>query len=151
MEDREQFRPATDAPAPDVAGHSHTPVAPAGAYPDVDQHGDAGTREKVADQAREKADQAREMADDQRERAAHGMERAADTLRERSEQIPGGERTTEMANRAADRVEGVAHYLQDTDMSAMMSDVERVVRDHPREALIAAAAVGFFVGRAIRS
>lgn len=148
MEDRERFRTSQDVPG---QSPSQTQVRPAGAYPEPEANEDAGVGEKVADQAREQAEHARDMADQQRERAAHGMERAADTLRERSEQIPGGERTTEIANRAADSMEGVAQYLQDTEMSEMMHDVERVVRDHPREALLAAAAVGFLVGRALRS
>lgn len=134
-----------------VTGQSQTPLKPAGAYSGEPERSDTDTQEKVTDKAHEQAENTREMADQQRERAVHGMERAAEGLREHSEQIPGGQRTTDMANRAAEQVEGVATYLQDADMSAVMKDVERVVRDHPRESLIAAAAVGFLVGRSMRS
>lgn len=146
MTDRERFTPTQS-----VTGQSQTPVKPASGYSDVSERTDSGEQRDVAARAREQAEHAREVADEQRERAAHGMERAADSLRERSEQLPGGERTTEMANRAADKVEGVATYLQDTDVSSMVHDVERIVRDHPRESLIAAVAVGFLVGRSLRS
>jgi ElaB/YqjD/DUF883 family membrane-anchored ribosome-binding protein len=146
MADRDRFGSTQN-----VSGQGQTPVKPAGGYSDVSERSDSSTRERVADQAREQAEHAREVASEQRDRAAHGMERAADTIREHSDQIPGGQRTTDMANRAADQVEGVATYLQDADMSAIMQDVERVVRDHPRESLIAAAAVGFLVGRSLRS
>lgn len=105
----------------------------------------------LGSRAREKADDVRSMVDERREQAGEGMERAAESVRSHADQIPGGQRTTDMANQAADRVENVAGYLRDNDMSAMVQDVEQVVRDHPKEALIAAAAVGFLVGRAVRS
>jgi ElaB/YqjD/DUF883 family membrane-anchored ribosome-binding protein len=105
----------------------------------------------MTERARETADQAREAIDQPRERASKGMEAAADRVREHADQIPGGQRTTDIANQAADRVEGIAGYIQNNDMSTMLSDLEQIVRDHPKESLIAAAAIGFFVARAVRS
>ncbi|MEZ4521160.1 MAG: hypothetical protein R3A46_05900 [Thermomicrobiales bacterium] len=123
---------------------------------------DGSTADQAKQQAREKAEQAKgaaqdkarevqHKADEQRDRAASGMHQAADQIRERGEQLPGGQQTTEMAHRAADNVEDAARYVQQTDIATMTSDVEQLVRDHPKEALIAGFAAGFLIGRTLRS
>jgi ElaB/YqjD/DUF883 family membrane-anchored ribosome-binding protein len=84
------------------------------------------------------------------DRAAEGMQTAADQVRERAEQLPGGERTGQLAQRAADTMESAAGYMREHDVNDMASDFQRIVRDHPKEALIAAAAIGFLVGKAMR-
>ena len=55
-----------------------------------------------------------------------------------------------MAHTAADKLEATADYVREHDVKDMISDVERFVKDHPSQSLIAAAAVGFLVGRAFR-
>lgn len=135
-----------------VTGRQETPSRQASGADRENWSQSGSTQERdLTDEAPEKAGQAREMVDHQRERASHGMESAADQMREHADQIPGGQRTSDIANQAADRVEDVAHYIADRDMSVMISDLEQVVRDHPKESLIAAAAAGFLVGRALRS
>ncbi len=135
----------------DGTGQGVTHTAPAGNYSSTQTKPDSENERDLGQRASEVADQARETVDSQRERASHGLDSAADQLREHADQIPGGQRTSDIANQAAERVEGIAEYIQENDMSAMLSDVEQLVRDHPKESLIAAAVVGFVVARAIRS
>ena len=56
-----------------------------------------------------------------------------------------------MAHTAADKLETTADYVREHDVRDMMGDVEQFVKSHPGQSLIAAAAVGFLVGRAFRS
>jgi ElaB/YqjD/DUF883 family membrane-anchored ribosome-binding protein len=118
--------------------------------------------QQVADQAREKAgeamdtarsgmQQAEERVDEKRGTAADSVDQAAQKLRERADSMPGGERTSEMATKAADRLESTATYVRDHDVSQMTSDLEGFVRQHPTESLIAAAAAGFLMGKMLRS
>lgn len=120
-----------------------------------DQQGMQETAQQKAEEVREmasdKMNQVADRADQQRERAAGGMQQAADQIRQRADQIPGGERGQQFAHTAADKMESAAGYMRSTDVSGMARDLEAVVRDHPKESLIAAAAIGFFVGRALRS
>lgn len=117
---------------------------------------------QAADQAKEKAGQAREKVgamastattavDERRGQASEAMDTAAVQLRERGESMPGGERTTEMASMAADKVEATSQYVREHDVQDMMSDLEILVRKHPTQSLVVAAAAGFMVGRMLRS
>lgn len=135
----------------DFADQQGTQQESTGGFRDTGAQPPSGEDRELTERAREKAGHVGEKVDQQRERASHGLEAAVSQVREHAEQIPGGERTTDIANQAADSVQGVASYIQDHDVSAMMTDVERIVRDHPKESLIAAAAVGFLVARAVRS
>ena len=110
---------------------------------------------QAASQAREKvgamADSATEAVDDHREQASEVMDNAANQIRERGESLPGGERTTEIASMAADKVEATSDYVREHDVKDMMSDLETLVRNHPTQSLVVAAAAGFLVGRMLRS
>jgi ElaB/YqjD/DUF883 family membrane-anchored ribosome-binding protein len=109
------------------------------------------TQGQSGDTGQGQAQKVIERADAGRERAAEGMHTAAEQVREKAEQLPGGERTGQIAHKAADTMESAAGYMREHDVNEMASDLQQIVRDHPREALIAAAAVGFLVGRAMRS
>ena len=54
------------------------------------------------------------------------------------------------AHDAADKVEATAQYVRQHDVQDMMADLENLVRRHPGQSLIAAAAVGFLLGRAFK-
>jgi ElaB/YqjD/DUF883 family membrane-anchored ribosome-binding protein len=147
----------TYSPHTDVTGYSTEQPSTTG--------GDASMTEKAtaaAEQAREKASdvagQARERAgeavhaatqtvDAQRDTVAGGLDTVATQLRDRAETIPGGDKTTQLAQTAADRIEGASGYLRQHEVSDMMSDLETVVRAHPTESLVIALAAGFLVGR----
>jgi ElaB/YqjD/DUF883 family membrane-anchored ribosome-binding protein len=115
----------------------------------------------VTDQAREKAGEAMDTArsglkqaeqrvDENRGRAADSMDQAAQKLHDRADSVPGGERTTEMAHQAADKLQSASSYVREHDVSEMTSDIESFVRKHPAESLIAAAAAGFLIGKMLR-
>ena len=102
-------------------------------------------KQKVSDMARNAAD----AMDEGRSRAAEGLDSAAETLKDRARNLPGGERVTEFAHAAADRLGKAADYVRDNDVRRMVSDVESVVSKNPGPSLLIAAAFGFLVGRAM--
>lgn len=107
----------------------------------------AGTaRERVGDVA----GTATQTLDAQRDTVAGSLDTVATTLRDRAEQIPGGEKTTVIAQTAADKIETASSYLREREVSDMMTDVETFVRSHPTESLVLALAAGFLLGRAVR-
>jgi ElaB/YqjD/DUF883 family membrane-anchored ribosome-binding protein len=109
---------------------------------------------QATQQARHKASEATETAahavDERRGQAAEQMDSTAQQVRERGESLPGGERTTEMAEMAAEKIEATSSYVREHDVQDMMSDLETLVRNNPTQSLIAAAAAGFLVGRMLR-
>lgn len=102
-------------------------------------------KQKVSDMARNAAD----AIEEGRSRAAEGLDSAAETLKDRARNLPGGERVTEFAHAAADRLGKAADYVRDNDVRRMMSDVESVVSKNPGPSLLIAAAFGFLLGRAM--
>ena len=109
----------------------------------------------VASQAKEKAaDLGRSAArkiDEQRDTAASGLESAASTLHASADRLPGGEKVTSLAHTTADTLTSTADYVREHDVNSMMADVERFVRNNPGPSLLAAAVVGFLVGRTFSS
>jgi ElaB/YqjD/DUF883 family membrane-anchored ribosome-binding protein len=47
-------------------------------------------------------------------------------------------------------MEATARYVREHDVQDMMADLENLVRRHPGQSLIAAATVGFLLGRAFK-
>jgi ElaB/YqjD/DUF883 family membrane-anchored ribosome-binding protein len=109
----------------------------------------------AAGTAKDKADkvvgQATQTVDQQRDSVAGGLDSVAGSLRERADQIPGGDKTTHMAENAADKIQSASGYLRENDVNDMMQDVQVFVRQHPTESLVMAAAAGFLVGRMLKS
>ena len=83
--------------------------------------------------------------------AADKLEGVASTLQQKAETLPGGEKVANLARDAADKMEATAQYVREHDVRDMMADLENLVRRHPAQSLFAAAAVGFLVGRALKS
>jgi ElaB/YqjD/DUF883 family membrane-anchored ribosome-binding protein len=114
-----------------------------------------GKAAEAATKAQEKATElgrnAEARINEKREPAAGALDDAAATLHEKADSLPGGERVASMAHTAADKLESTADYVREHDVRGMMSDVENFVKTHPGQSLIAAAAVGFLVGRAFRN
>jgi len=50
---------------------------------------------------------------------------------------------------AADKLSDTADYLREHDINRMVTDLRRLVRNYPGPTLIAAAAVGFLLGRTV--
>jgi ElaB/YqjD/DUF883 family membrane-anchored ribosome-binding protein len=105
----------------------------------------ASARQAVSDMARTAAD----TIESGRSAAANRLKDAASAVRERSSELPGGERVRDFANAAADRLNTTADYMRTHDLNRMASDVEAVVKNNPGPALLVAAAFGFLLGRAM--
>jgi ElaB/YqjD/DUF883 family membrane-anchored ribosome-binding protein len=102
-------------------------------------------KQKVSDMGRNAADK----LDEGRSRAAETLDSAAETLKDKARNLPGGERVSEFAHVAADRLGKAADYVRTNDVRRMMSDVESVVSKNPGPSLLIAAAFGFLIGRAM--
>ena len=87
--------------------------------------------------------------DDKRDALSRGMDSAASALRDGVQSLPGGEKVASAANTAAGAMESAAEYVREADLKEMFADIRRLVREHPGAALLAVAAAGFLVARAI--
>lgn len=73
----------------------------------------------------------------------------AGTLGDARERV--AEKTSALAQGAAERVEATADYLREHDASEMVEGVQGYVRKHPGVSLAIAAVVGFLAARALRN
>ena len=85
--------------------------------------------------------------DENRGAAASRLESAADALHEKADTLPGGDKVAHAAHATADAVVSAADYVRENDVTAMLADVQRVVKNNPGVALLTAAAVGFLIAR----
>ena len=111
-----------------------------------------GMNEEIADKGKGVKDtvaefrrQAVEKIDAQREPAASTLRKTATSLHDQAEKASG------VAHATADKLQATADYVRETDVKAMMDDVADLVKRYPGQALAAAAAVGFLVGRLFQS
>jgi ElaB/YqjD/DUF883 family membrane-anchored ribosome-binding protein len=102
-------------------------------------------KSKVSEMARTAA----ESVDQTRSAAAQGLETAASALHGQADRLPGGDRVSGLAHSAADGLSSTADYVRRHDLDGVRADVETLVKKNPGPALLAAAAVGFLIGRAI--
>jgi ElaB/YqjD/DUF883 family membrane-anchored ribosome-binding protein len=112
-------------------------------------------REQVAEQATAAKDRASSMArtaaerlDEGRSTAADRLDDAASAVQGRADDLPGG-RAREFAYAAAEQLNTTADYVRSHDINRMKTDVETLVKNNPGPSLLAAAAVGFLLGRAL--
>jgi len=106
---------------------------------------------KTQEKAEEVGRAVRYKIDANRGRVADKLQGVASTLHEKTKNLPSGEKAASIAHSAADKVEATAKYVREHDVQDIMGDVETFVRRHPGQSLLAAAAVGFLVGRALKS
>jgi hypothetical protein len=85
--------------------------------------------------------------DENRDAAARGLATVADTIRHKADRLSGGETVTGIAHTAADQLSSTAEYVREHDVSSMLGDLQRLVKNNPGQSLLAAAAIGFLVGR----
>jgi ElaB/YqjD/DUF883 family membrane-anchored ribosome-binding protein len=108
----------------------------------------SGTTARAKEKAAELGRAASETLNDQRRHAASGLDSAASTIRARADQLPGGETVSGVAHSTADALSSTADYVRKNDLGDMWADVEGMVKRNPGPSLLAAAFVGFLVGRA---
>ena len=94
---------------------------------------------------------AADKLDQNRGTAAAGLEGAAETLHRKADQLPGGEKVSDLARSAADKMSATADYVRRNDFGDMMEDVELMVKKNPGPALAVAAGLGFLIARAFSS
>ena len=104
-------------------------------------------KDKVSDTGRTAADK----IDGNRGATAGGLEKAGRALDEKAESLPGGEKVTSLAHATVGKLRSTADYVREHYFYRMMADVETLVKNNPGSSLLAAAVVGFLVGRAFSS
>jgi len=101
----------------------------------------------VRDRASELGRKVVDKVNESRGSAASGLESTASTIHERANNLPGGEGVQNIAHATADKLAATANYMRTHQVQDVVTDVEQIVRRNPGQALLAAAVVGFCVGR----
>ena len=105
---------------------------------------------EIVDDARAKAaevgDAAASKVDSAMTATGEQMSTLAQTVREKAPEGKAGE----VASKAADVLDRGGEYLQTADLQMVRGDLERVIREHPIEALLVGVGVGYLVARATR-
>jgi ElaB/YqjD/DUF883 family membrane-anchored ribosome-binding protein len=90
---------------------------------------------------------AADAIDGNRGAAARGIDSAASSLHAKADSLPGGQKVTGAAHKAADAMETAAGYVREHDLKSAYADVRKIVKDNPGPALLTAAALGFLLAR----
>jgi ElaB/YqjD/DUF883 family membrane-anchored ribosome-binding protein len=106
---------------------------------------------RAQEQAKRYGQRAMDAVESGRQSAASTLDSAASGIRSKADALPGGEDVGRFARRAADKIGGAAQYLRDHEVKDMMSEVQSFIKEHPAQALLGAAVVGFLAGRSMRS
>jgi ElaB/YqjD/DUF883 family membrane-anchored ribosome-binding protein len=86
-----------------------------------------------------------------RESVASGLEGVAQGIHGGAEAVAkAGTTVSGMAHGAADSLASTARYVREHQAKEMVGHVEALIRVHPGKSLLAAAAIGFVAGRALR-
>lgn len=88
-----------------------------------------------------------EKVEETRDAAAEAAHSASESLHTSARNLPGADTAAGLANSAADRLDSAAGYLAEHDTREMLADAGSFVRRNPGKSLLAAAALGFLVGR----
>lgn len=107
--------------------------------------GDALSQAKAS--TAEFGQKAADTIDENRDAAARGIDSAASSLHAKADSLPGGQKVTGAAHKAADAMETAAGYVRENDLKSMYADVQKIVKDNPGPALLTAAALGFLLAR----
>lgn len=111
----------------------------------------ADAASRAQEQAKRYGQRAMDAVESGRQSAASTLDDAASGIRSKADALPGGPEVGRFARRAADRIGGAAQYLREHEVKDMMSEVESFIKEHPAQALLGAAVVGFLAGRSMRS
>ena len=103
--------------------------------------------QSLRNSAESMAERAGSRASDIKESVADTARTAASAIRDRVDQLPGGQKVQQFAQAAAERLGTTAEYVRSHDPKRMLADAERVVKNNPGASLVVAAALGFVIGR----
>jgi hypothetical protein len=106
---------------------------------------------QVKSSASDLGEAAAEEIDSRRRAAAAGIKSAAKSLHEKADDLPGGERVSDVAHGAADKLNSTANYIRRRNFTGMARDVRKVVKDNPLPALVGAAALGYLLAKVFAS
>ena len=104
--------------------------------------------QKTQENASEIGQKAQQQAEAGLDKAAGSIDRAATQLREKAAQQGG--KTGEIGTKVADKLESTSEYLEQHDTGEILDDIEKYVRQHPIQAVGAAAFGGFVLARILR-
>jgi len=117
--------------------------------------------QEVAGQAKEQAqnvagqakEQARTQIDQRSTQAGEQVATQADSFRKVSETLreQGQDKPAQLAEQAADRIEGLGSYLKNADADKILSDVEDYARKQPVAVIAGGLALGFFASRFLKA
>ena len=110
----------------------------------------ADAANRAQEEARRYGKRALDAVESGRQSAASTLDSAASGIRSKADSLPGGADVSRFARRAADKIGGAAQYLREHEVRDMMSEAESFIKDHPTQALLGAALVGFLAGRSMR-
>ncbi|MEX2263660.1 MAG: hypothetical protein WD696_17015 [Bryobacteraceae bacterium] len=79
------------------------------------------------------------------------LENASSSMHRRADGLPGGQRVSGIAHKAADGLHSAAEYVRTHDTNTIKHDTENTLRRHPVQSLVVAAVGGFLVGRMVRN
>jgi ElaB/YqjD/DUF883 family membrane-anchored ribosome-binding protein len=106
---------------------------------------------EVLDTAKQKTAEATAAANDKASdvmtAAGSQMTNLEQTVREKA---PVEGKAGEIASTTATALERSGRYLQDADPQMIRTDLERVIRDHPIEAMLVGLGIGYLVARSTR-
>ncbi|MEU1886899.1 hypothetical protein [Micromonospora sp. WMMD987] len=113
---------------------------------------------EVVDEARRQArnlygearDQLTTRGGEQQRKAAGGLRSLADEMRAMAQNGGQGGPVTELAHQAADRVHGVAGWLEEREPGDLLHEVKTYARRNPGTFLVGAALLGVVAGRLAR-
>ena len=111
----------------------------------------SNTATQVKDKVTDLGHSAADKINENRDAAAGGLDKAAATLHDKADSLPGGDKVTSLAHATAEKLSSTADYVREHDVNRMMTDVGTLVKNNPGPSLLAAAVIGFLVGRAFSS
>jgi hypothetical protein len=110
--------------------------------------------EQTAGQAREQArSKAREQVDRRSTEAGQRVRSQASDVRSVADELRrhGKDQPAKVAGQAAERIERVGSWLEDSDADRILDDVESFARRRPWTVALGAAAVGFVAARFLKA
>lgn len=110
----------------------------------------ADAANRAQEEAKRYGQRALDAVESGRQSAASTLDSAASGIRSKADSLPGGADVSRFARRAADKIGGAAQYLREHEVKDMMSEAESFIKEHPTQALLGAALVGFLAGRSMR-
>jgi hypothetical protein len=111
----------------------------------------AETGRQARDLAQEARTQLREQTVAQRDRATSSLRALGDELEQMAERGGQSGPATEIAHQAADRVRGVARFLENREPGDLLEEVRSYARRRPGAFLAGAAVAGVLVGRVVKA